>query len=667
MNNYKNLFSPITIKHMTVRNRVAMPPMGTNYGGAMGDFTDEHITYYEKRAEGGTGLIIVENACVDFPLGSNGTTQIRLDHDRYIPNLFKLTERLHRQGASVAIQINHSGASAVPGRIEGNTPVSSSNIPSKTGGAVPRPLEIEEIHAIVHKYAEAAKRAQIAGFDAVEIHGGHSYLLCQFLSPVYNKRTDEFGGSVENRTRFARLVLKAVREAVGPMFPISFRFSAEELVEGGNTLEDSLEMLEYLQEDADILNVSAALNDSLQYQIDANYLEDGWRSYMAKAVKEKYPEKVVITSGNIRNPKIAERIIEEGHADMVAIGRGLIAEPQWVNKVKSGREDELRKCISCNIACSGHRIGLNRPVRCTVNPSVIFGDIHKELKVNKATNVVVIGGGTAGLEAACTAAEVGCTTFLFEAKPYLGGLAREIAKLPAKDRINDFPDYLINRAKKLKNLYIFTNTTATIEAIENLKPDVVVNATGSNPLLPPITGLHNVVDKENEKVMSIFGFIKNIKEFEAMKLESKKIGVIGGGAVGLDVVEYFANKGARVTIVERMPAVGNGLDFISKIDFLSMLKKKEVDVRVDTSLLEVKPNSFIINKDGVDEELEFDFGFVCLGMRAYSPLMNELEEKFASNGVEVVNIGDSVRARRIIEGVDEGRNITDTLKRIGRL
>ena len=301
MNNYKNLLSPITIKHMTVRNRVAMPPMGTNYGGAMGDFTDEHITYYEKRAEGGTGLIIVENACVDFPLGSNGTTQIRLDHDRYIPNLFKLTERLHRQGASVAIQINHSGASAVPGRIEGNTPVSSSNIPSKTGGAVPRPLEIEEIHAIVHKYAEAAKRAQIAGFDAVEIHGGHSYLLCQFLSPVYNKRTDEFGGSVENRTRFARLVLKAVREAVGPMFPISFRFSAEELVEGGNTLEDSLEMLEYLQEDADILNVSAALNDSLQYQIDANYLEDGWRSYMAKAVKEKYPEKVVITSGNIRN------------------------------------------------------------------------------------------------------------------------------------------------------------------------------------------------------------------------------------------------------------------------------------------------------------------------------------------------------------------------------
>ena len=507
----------------------------------------------------------------------------------------------------------------------------------------------------------------MAGFDAVEIHGGHSYLLCQFLSPVYNKRNDEFGGSIENRTRFARLVIDKVRAAVGTMFPISFRFSAEEFVEGGQTLEDTLVMLEYLQEGIDILNVSSALNDSIQYQIDANYLEDGWRSYMAKAVKEKYPEKVVITSGNIRNPKVAERIIAEGHADMVAMGRGLIADPEWVNKVKSGREDEIRKCISCNIGCAGHRIGLNRPVRCTINPSVIFGETQKELKVNQATNVVVIGGGTAGLEAACTAAEVGCTTFLFEAKPYLGGLAREIAKLPAKNRINDFPDYLINRAKKLKNLYIFTNTTATVEAIENLKPDVIVNATGSTPLLPPIAGLHNVVDKENEKVMSIFGLIKNIKEFNEMNLEGKKIGVIGGGAVGLDVVEYFAHKGAQVTIVERMPAVGNGLDVVSKIDFMSMLKKHEVDVRVETSLLEVTPNSFKVNKDGVDEELEFDYGFVCLGMRAYSPLINELAEKFTAKGVEVLNIGDSVRARRIIEGIDEGRNITDTLKRIGRI
>lgn len=206
-----------------------------------------------------------------------------------------------------------------------------------------------------------------------------------------------------------------------------------------------------------------------------------------------------------------------------------------------------------------------------------------------------------------------------------------------------------------------------MEAIENLKPDVIVKATGATPLLPPITGLHDRVDKENSKVLSIFGLIENIQKFNEMDLEGKKIGVIGGGAVGLDVVEYFAHKGAHVTIVERMPAVGNGMDIITKLDFMTMLKKKEVDVRVETSLLEIKDNSFIVNKDGVDEEINFGYGFACLGMRAYSPLMSELQEKFVRINVEVVNIGDSVRARRIIEGVDEGRHITDTLKRIGVL
>ena len=621
MNKYQNIFTPLTIKNMTIRNRVAMPPMGTNYGGAMGDFTEEHVQYYEKRAKGGTGLIIVENACVDFPMGSNGTTQIRLDHDRYMPNLFRLTERLHRHGACVAIQINHSGASAVPGRIEGNTPVSSSNVPSKTGGAIPRPLTVEEIYAIADKYADAARRAQMAGFDAVEIHGGHSYLLCQFLSPLYNKRTDEFGGSLENRVRFPKLVLEKVRAAVGPMFPISFRFSADEFMEGGNTLEDTLEMMEYLIDEIDILNVSAAVNDTLQYQIDANYLKDGWRSYMAKAFKEKF-NKPVITSGNIRNPEVAEKILAEGHADLLAMGRGLIADPEWVNKVKSGREDELRKCISCNIGCAGHRIGINRPVRCTINPEVILGEeAHTSMKVNKPVNVVVIGGGTAGLEAACTAAEVGCTTFLFEAKPYLGGLAREIAKLPAKDRINDFPNYLINRAKKLRNLYIFTNTTATMEAIENLKPDVVVNATGSTPLLPPIKGLLENIDKENGKVNSIFGLMKDVNRFD---FEGKKVAVIGGGAVGLDVVELFSTRGAEVSIVERLPMLGRDLDIVTKVGMLSMVKENNVNVLTSTSLLEVKENSFVVEKDGVQEELEFDYGFVCLGMRNYAPILGEL-------------------------------------------
>ena len=663
MKRYDKIFTPLTVKTMTIKNRVVMPPMGSNFGGANGEITEEHIKYYEQRAKGGTGLIILENVCVDFPLGSNGTSQLRLNHDCFIPGLYNFTERLHKHGACVSVQINHSGASAVPGRI-GMQPVSSSDVPSKTGGAVPRALTKEEIYEIADKYAEAARRAQMAGFDAVEIHMGHSYLISQFLSPIFNKRTDEFGGSLENRVRFARLVIEKVREQVGPMYPIMIRISADELLEGGNKLEDTLEYLEYLDAEVDLYNVSAALNDSIYYQIDANYLDDGWRAYMSKAVRDKF-NKPTITTGNIRNPQVAEDILAEEKADLIGMGRGLIAEPNWVNKVQSGKEETLRKCISCNIGCAGHRIGLNRAIRCTINPDVVSEDTLQGRKVNKHTNVVVIGGGTAGLEAACTAAEAGCTTFLFEKKTYLGGLAREIAKLPAKDRIIDFPDYLINRVNNLKNLIIFTGTEATVESVSNLKPDIIINATGSVPLLPPIAGLLDRIDKENSKVRSIFGLINDIEMFKELDAKGKKIAVVGGGAVGLDVVEFFTEKGADVTIIERLPVIGRDLDIVTKVQNMAMLKEKEVRAMTSTSLLEVKDSSFLVEVDGNNEEVEFDFGFVCLGMRGISPLLPELQEHFRDSDVEIMNIGDSVRARRIIEGTTEGRNLT--IETLGRL
>ena len=665
MNKYQNIFTPLTIKNMTIRNRIAMPPMGTNYGGAMGDFTEEHVQYYEKRAKGGTGLIIVENACVDFPMGSNGTTQIRLDHDRYMPNLFRLTERLHRHGACVAIQINHSGASAVPGRIEGNTPVSSSNVPSKTGGAIPRPLTVEEIYAIADKYADAARRAQMAGFDAVEIHGGHSYLLCQFLSPLYNKRTDEFGGSLENRVRFPKLVLEKVRAAVGPMFPISFRFSADEFMEGGNTLEDCLEYLKYLEKEVDVFDVSCGLNGSIQYQIDANHFPDGWRSYMAKAVKERFG-KPCVTMGNIRDPHVAEDILARGDADLIGMGRGLIADPEWVNKVEFGKECDIRKCISCNIGCAGNRIGFNRPIRCTVNPSVLEGDVYKKKHVNKNCNVVVIGGGTAGLEAACTAAEVGCNTFLLEKGETLGGLASVISKIPAKKRLADFPNYLIHRAEQLENLYIFTNTEGTPENIRKFHPNLIVSSTGSAPLLPPIRGLHDRIDKEGSKVASILGMINHINDYPE-DMTGKKVVVVGGGAVGLDVVEFFAARNAEISIVEMMDQIGRDLDPVTKNDMKDQMKKHHVAQLTKTALQEVKDSSFLVKDAEGERELPFDYGFVCLGMKAQGQLFAELSDAFVSDNVEILNIGDSKRARRIIDGTLEGRNILNTLTQMGYL
>ena len=660
MKKYQNIFNPLTVKNMTIKNRIVMTPMGTNYGEQNGEMSFLHMDYYEQRAKGGVGLIIVENASVDSPQGSNGTTQLRIDHDNYIPRLFKLCETVHSHGACIAVQINHAGASALSSRIN-MQPVSASNLPSKKGGEIPRPLQKEEITAIVKKYGEAARRAQAAGFDAVEIHAGHSYLISQFLSPTTNNRTDEFGVSKENRARFAKMVMDEVRSQVGPMFPIMIRISADELVEGGNTLEDTLELLEYFAEEADIIDVSAGLTGSIQYQIDANYLKDGWRSFMAKAVKEKF-NKPVITTGNIRNPKIAEKILEDGDADLIGMGRGLIAEPEWVNKVESGREDELRKCISCNIGCAGHRIGINRPIRCTINPAINIGEGYKKEKIKNSCNVVVIGGGTAGLEAACTAAEVGCTTFLIEKKDVLGGLAHEISKIPDKNRLADFPNYLINRASKLNNLFVFKNREADIKFIDSLNPNIIVNATGSNPLLPPIKGLKEAMEKENSKVASIKEMIENIPNYPE-DMTGKKVVVIGGGAVGLDVVEFFAPRNAKISIVEMQPVIGKDLDPVTKVQTSTLIEKHDVLELTNTALLEVKDNSFIVRRDGKEEELEFDYGFVCLGMRANAPVLESLRENFDSSKVEIVNIGDSVRARRIIEGVQEGRNILNTLRK----
>ncbi|RGY82054.1 oxidoreductase [Dorea sp. AM58-8] len=663
---YPNIFEPLTVKRTTIRNRIAMTPMGTNYGEANGEMSNRHMNYYSLRAKGGVGLIILENANVEYPVGSNGTSQIRIDHDSYMPRYYQLVESLHKDGATVAIQINHAGASASSTRTGVET-VSSSNVPTKAGGEIPRPMTKEEILTTVKKYAEAARRIQAIGFDAIEIHCGHSYLMSQFISPYYNKRTDEFGGSVENRLRFPRMILEAVRKEVGPWFPIIVRVSAEERVPGGNTLEDTLEYLEYLDEFVDMYDVSCGLNPSLQYQIDSNFLPDGWRSYMSRAVKDKFG-KPVINTGNYRDPKIVEKVLESGDVDIVGMGRGLIAEPNWVKKVQSGEEDMLRKCISCNVGCAGNRIGVNRPIRCTVNPAVPEGDIYKKLKVNKNCNVVVIGAGTAGMEAACTAAEVGCNVFLLEKKDHIGGLSSFISNLPSKTRMKDFPKYLENRASKLDNLYTFLNTEANVELIKKFKPNIIVNATGSVPLVPPIKGLKENLEAGN--VSTIFDMINNVNDgkYPDDVCNGKKVVVIGGGSVGLDVIEYFAPRGAECTIVDILPQIGMLADPITKCSMRETHDKYGVKEYVDTALQEVKENSFVVKlPNGEITELAFDLGFNCLGMKANNPLLPELKEAFDDTDVAIYQVGDSVRARRIMEGTMDGRAVLNVLEAHGYL
>ena len=408
-NNFPHVFSPLTVRGMTLKNRVVMMPMGSDFAGHDGELSDEHIKYYELRARGGTGLIMVENVCVKYPEGSNGTTQLRLDKDCYIPRLFTLTEACHRQGALMGIQINHAGASAMSSRI-GMQPVSASRFPSKAGGEIPRGLSKEEIASIAKDYGTAAKRAVNAGFDVVEIHAGHSYLISQFLSPTTNDRTDEFGGSAEKRARFCRMVIDEVRKAVGPRVPISLRLSVDEL----------------------------------------------------------------------------------------------------------------------------------------------------------------------------------------------------------------------------PNLTIKTGVDATVAEIKKYTPDLVVNATGSVPLLPPIEGLHDNLGKKDASVYSIKDMIADVKNYPE-DMTGKKVVVVGGGAVGLDVVEFFAPRGAETTIIEMMPVIGNGLDASSTSSMKECMEKHHVRQMTNTALQKVNAHSFLVKYDGKEEELPFDYGFVCLGMRANAPIWNDIQEAFYEN------------------------------------
>jgi len=652
MNNYNMLFSPFQIKSMILKNRIVMSPMGSNFAQSDGQMSPEHIEYYRLRAAGGVGLIILENVCVDFPKGANGTTQLRLDQDCFIPSLYTFNETMHRYGCCTSVQINHAGCTAIPARI-GCTPVSASNI-SLADGSFTEELSVEEIYRLTKQYGRAAARAKNAGFDAVEIHAGHGYLLNQFLSATWNHRTDEFGGSVENRARFCRLVIDEVRKAVGENYPIMIRLSLEEFTETGNTLEESLAIMETLKDGVDIIDASVGI----KYAMDVAQLPDGWRTYLARAVKERFGIPCAVM-GNIRDPKMANELITQGETDLVVIGRGLIADPQWAMKAQAGRDVYIRPCISCNTGCVAHRLDLNQPIRCTVNPSIDREEWHKIHQVKKRCNVVVVGGGVSGLEAACTAAETGCTVTLLEKEAELGGWLRKIAKIPRKFRMQRLLDYMLHRADALKNLTCLTGVIATSELIRAFKPDLVVWSIGSEPFHPAIPGLQERLNAPNGRVTDVNGFLKNLdKEAD---ITGKQILLAGGGPVALDIAEFFAENGNQVTIVEMLPEIGRGQDTFSKQYTLEVFAKHKVVTLLSHRVKEVRDDSVLVFCGGEQKEIPYDYAFCALGLRS-KPVETDIWRVLETSGIPCVSIGDGKQARKMYHGIAEGRDIVEYLK-----
>ncbi|MDK2821584.1 MAG: hypothetical protein PWP31_1549 [Clostridia bacterium] len=637
---YKHLFQPGYIGKMEVRNRLVMPPMATNFGGENGEVTDRMIRYYAERAKGGVGLIIVENAQIDYPTGKNVVLQHRIDDDKFIPGLRLLVNTIHNHGAKVLQQIHHAGRQTTLGITEGADVVSCSPVPCGFLQTQPQELTREEIEVLISKFADAAGRARQAGFDGIEIHGAHGYLINQFMSPYTNKRVDEWGGTFERRMKFPLEIIRRCRERVGTDFVISFRMSADEFVEGGITLEEGIKIARYLEgAGVDVLHVSAGIYESMGTVLEPMSYEEGWRVYLAEAIKKevKIP---VITVGVIRTPEMADSIIAKGKADFVAIGRGLITDPEFAIKAAKGQEHNINKCIVCNIGCVGDGIFANNFMGCTVNPVVgreaEFANIYPAFKSKR---VVVVGGGPAGMEAARVAKLRGHNVTLLEKSQELGGQMLIASKPPHKSKINWFTEFLKSELERLE-VDVQLGKEADVERIVELNPDAVIVATGAQP----ITGEFS--SETRGKVIQAWDVLLEKKE-----VDSPTAIILGGGEVGLETAEFLAEKGISCTVLEKLPDVGLDMEGINRIDLLARLEK--MNVRIETGILitDINGNTLKgLNSSMQQVSFSAETIVLALGSRSVNDLATVLKGKIS----EVYVIGDARKPRRIMEAAYEG-------------
>lgn len=636
MTQYEHLFRPLAVGGVKTPNRLFVSPMVSNFCDADGHATERYIAYHEEKARGGWGLIITEDYAV-CPEGRGFQTS-GLWKDDQIAGHSELTNRVHRHGSKIFAQIYHCGRQVHPFVRKANNgliPVSASNIgcPYMQQGA--RSLSPEEIQTIVDQFGNCAARAKKAGFDGVEIHGGHGYLIAQFMSWHANKRVDEYGGPLPHRLRFPLEIIADIRAKCGPDFPVTFRFSATELIRDGRYLEDSLYVARRLEEaGVDGLHVSLGLY-AVPYSIIAPLnVKPGWAVHLAEAVK-KAVSIPVFTVSRISEPGVAENILRMGRADAVVMGRGSLADPALPRKLKEGHEDEIRRCIGCAQGCQGG-LAANEPIRCLVNPELGFEEKHECQPAAAAKKVFVAGGGVAGMQAALTCAERGHRVTLFEASPALGGQFALAAVPPEKGNLSSFPAWQIHQLKRL-GVEVRLNEELTVELCRNEKPDAVIVATGSRPIVPNLPGI------SSEHVV----LASQVLAGEAIC--GKKVLLAGGGMVGAETADYLADFGREVTILDMLPSIAAD-EVSSRRHFLmKSLEDHKVRMFTNSKLLAVEGKDVVWEHDGKRCSEEFDTVVLALGSRAYAPLVEEL------NGiVPVYSAGDAVKARNAMDAVREG-------------
>lgn len=658
---FEHLMQPINVGTMTLRNRMVQAPMGTNLGTADGTVTDSIINYYAARANGGIGMIIVEATTPELR-GKCIPAQLEVSGIRFIPGLSRLANAVHAGGAKIALQLAHAGWFGSE-TITGMKPYTPSGVPTVLlPDDKPMEMTIDEIHELVQTYAMSALWARLAGFDAVEVHGAHSYMPQQFLSRYTNRRTDEYGGSLENRARFCLEVIRAIKETAGPDFNLIWRISAEEYLKDGLTLEETTQFAKWVEEaGADAIHVSAGCFDckveilrnvlagkespagkklsegvSTVVWVPPMYVPRGNMVRLAEAIKKHVSIPVIAVCGI--SPELGEEVIASGKADLVAIGRQSIADPDWPNKVIAGKPEEIRRCIRCN-ECLGTAISY-RSLGCAVN--AVAGREEQPfvalVPVEKPRKVMIVGGGPGGMEAARVAALRGHKVTLYEKSKELGGMMRYSSVPEFKQDIRDFLQYQKHQLYEC-GVSVVTGTEVTTKLVQSEKPDVVIVASGARQSRPQIDGINDS------------GIYDAIDVLGGKIPQEKRVIVCGAGLIGVEVALYLAESHQKkVVLVDMLLTVApEEMDFTQWV-LQARLVEAEVDVRLNHCINRISPKSISCTLEGADKSIEGDAVVVAMGMTADQTLYNELMKL----PIEVLAIGDTVKARKIIDAVHEG-------------
>ncbi|MDD2499038.1 MAG: FAD-dependent oxidoreductase, partial [Desulfitobacteriaceae bacterium] len=538
---FKVLFSEAKIGNMTVPNRFVVPPMGTNLANPDGTVSQEFIDYWEARAKGGWGLLIVEVTAID-PLGRAIPYQPGLWDDSFIPGFKNLVDAVHRYGAKIAVQLHHAGRQTSRS-IMGSQPVAPSAVACPVSKDMPRELTTDEVYDLIEKFGDAAARAREAGFDAIELHGAHGYLIAQFMSAHSNKRVDEFGGTFYNRMRFPLEVIKNVRRKVGGSYPIIFRFSGDEKAPDGRAIDESRALARVVEEAGiDALHVSVGVYGSMQYIIPPADIPPGFILSYSEEIK-KAVSLPVIGVGRINEPVLAKDAIESGKADLLAWGRQSLADPDTPNKIAAGLIEDISPCIACNQGCVGYIFNPDKmKASCLVNP---FCGREGKMKIepaDKKKKVLIAGGGPGGLEAAWVAAARGHQVVLFEKDKALGGQFRVGAISPGKQNIAKAIRFYTHMGEKY-GVDFRLGVEVTASQIIAEKPDVVIVATGADPSIPNIPGINN------PRIITSTDVLLGLKD------PGTKVLIIGGGLVGSETADLLGEHGHEVTIVEMLPEI----------------------------------------------------------------------------------------------------------------